>query len=77
MTADIEVAYDRGRRRWVVRPFGGDGVFTFANFRRKTDAVMCGNALGRVLKCEVYTRRKDGTLGERNTYRHDPERFEG
>jgi hypothetical protein len=45
----LEVAYDRSRRRWVVRPFGGDGVKTFANHVRKVDAVKTAATLAEVL----------------------------
>lgn len=46
---NLEVTYDRSLRRWVVRPFGGDGVKTFANYVRKSDAEKTATTLARVL----------------------------
>jgi hypothetical protein len=78
---NLEVAFDRDRDQWVIRPFGGDGVKTFANYDTMDEAVKTAGILAGVFasyinidgSCEVHTRRLDGTLGDPDTYGHDPE----
>ena len=46
-------------------------------FERKEDAVAAGRDLARAAKVEHIIRNLDGTIGQRNSYGHDPRNIPG
>ena len=81
-TTDLEVAWDKARKAWVLRHWAGSKVF--AVYPTKTRAVDIAAALGPIIAehwnngaCELYIRTKDGRIQDRRTYGHDPERSVG
>jgi hypothetical protein len=70
---DIETFHVDGA--WRNRTEGGE---TYPEeFDKKADAVDAGRDLARAAKVEHIIRNLDGTIGERNTYGHDPRNIPG
>ena len=63
------VEYNGDERGWCIwtnktRLVGG--------FRTKVEAVKGAQIIGRVMKCELFIRNKDGRVSDRRSYGNDP-----
>ena len=72
-TGDVETYHEQGEwknkiegERHAVARYGG-----------RDEAVVEGRKLAIELKVEHIIKRVDGTIGERNSYGHDPRNIEG
>jgi hypothetical protein len=70
---DIETYQDQGQWRNKIEGETGD-LGTFAS---RDEAIAKGRQLAMDRKVEHIIRRVDGTIGERNTYGHDPRDIKG
>lgn len=60
---------------WKVQKEGGQRASS--RHETKAEAREAGIAAAKAEKSEVFVQKKDGTIGERNTYGHDPRRSKG
>ena len=70
---DVETVYVDGQ--WT-NQIEGEGP-TEHLYQTKDRAVEAGRALARERKVEHIIKNQDGTIGERNTYGHDPRDIKG
>lgn len=70
---DVETYHEGGR--WKNRIEGDNGVVGI--YEDRETAIHEGRNLARVRKVEHVIRRVDGTIGERNSYGHDPRDVRG
>ena len=73
-SGDVHTDYKNGK--WLNEEEGADQPLR-GRFDRKTDAQQAGRDRARRDKVEHLVHRKDGTIGERNSYGHDPARRPG
>jgi hypothetical protein len=72
---DIETYHQGGK--WHNRIEGGVDPAASTTHDTKKDAVRVGREMARDAKVEHIIKKKDGTIGERNTYGHDPRNIPG
>lgn len=70
---DIETYYEDGQ--WKNRPQGNDHASNTHD--NKSDAQSTGRDMARERKVEHVIKKKDGTIGERNSYGGDPRDIPG
>ena len=72
-SGDVETYHEGGH--WKNRIEGQEGEV--GTYRDRDDAISEGRNLARVRQVEHIIRRVDGTIGERNSYGHDPRDVKG
>jgi len=65
---DVETYHDHGRWKNKIDSENGE----VGTYLTREDAVAEGRNLARVRKVEHIIKKTDGTIGERNSYGHDP-----
>jgi hypothetical protein len=73
-TGDVETFHKDGS--WHNR-IEGSGDSTFGTHKTRDEAVSAGREEARRRKVEHIIHNLDGTIGERNTYGHDPRNIKG
>jgi hypothetical protein len=71
---EVETVYENNR--WGNRVEGEAGTIG-ETFETKEPAVDAGRELARVRRVEHIIKNADGTIGERNSYGHDPRDIKG
>jgi hypothetical protein len=72
---DIETYYTQASGKWHNRVEAGADLA--GTHDRKEDAVAAGRTEAQSRKVEHIIRNQDGTIGERNSYGHDPRNIPG
>jgi hypothetical protein len=73
---DIETYHTKADGKWHNKVEGNSGPEPTAH-ERKDEAVREGRDLAMAAKVEHIIRNMDGTIGERNSYGHDPRNIPG
>jgi hypothetical protein len=73
MSGAIETYYEDGQ--WKNRPQGNDRASNVHD--RKADAQSVGRDMARDRSAEHVIKKKDGTIGEKNSYGNDPPSSKG
>jgi Uncharacterized protein conserved in bacteria (DUF2188) len=70
---DVVTFHEQGS--WKNRVEGEGG--SEQSYSSRDEAIVAGRALAMQREVEHIIRREDGTIGERNSYGHDPRHVEG
>jgi hypothetical protein len=73
-SGDVHTVYKNGK--WLNEKEGGKRPLR-GRFDRKSDAQQAGRDRARQDKVEHLIHKKDGTIGDRHSYGHDPVRRPG